>query len=82
MTWSEKLLWLQLSKRQLLGAKFRRQFGVGNYILDFYCPELKIGIELDGVTHESEQGKAHDQSKDQYLGRYGIKTLRFKDEDV
>jgi hypothetical protein len=43
MTHCEKILWLQLRKRQLLDAKFRRQFGIGNYVLDFYCPELKIG---------------------------------------
>src|SRR5262245_14159260 len=82
MTYPENILWLQLRKRQLLGRKFRRQFGTGNYVLDFYCPELKPGIEVDGITHERDGGKEHDQRKDHYLKEFGIKTLRFKDEDV
>ena len=48
----EKLLWEKLKGKQLLGFKFRRQHGIGNYIVDFYCPKLKLGIEIDGVSHD------------------------------
>ena len=47
----EAVMWTLLKNRQIEGVKFRRQFGVGPYILDFYCPELKLGIELDGAPH-------------------------------
>ena len=47
----EATLWLILKNRQIDGVRFRRQFSVGEYILDFYCPELKLGIELDGQGH-------------------------------
>ena len=48
---AEVLLWMQLKGRQLLGCKFRRQYSVGSYVLDFYCPEIRLAIELDGDSH-------------------------------
>ena len=53
----EATLWLILKNRQIDGVRFRRQFSVGEYILDFYCPELKLGIELDGQGHYTIEGK-------------------------
>ena len=48
---AEQRLWLRLRNRQLMGYRFRRQYGVGPYVLDFYCPKLKLAIEVDGDNH-------------------------------
>lgn len=59
-TQPEQLLWRHLRGSQVNGLKFRRQYGVGVYVLDFYCPELRLAIELDGDSHYSELGVQHD----------------------
>lgn len=53
-TKTEKILWAFLKGKKLSGYKFRRQYGVGKYIVDFYCPQMKLAIELDGEMHDSE----------------------------
>ena len=75
MTDAEALLWMLLRNRRIAGAKFRRQHPVGRYILDYYCVENKLGIELDGGQH----GKAvdYDQNRDNWLHTQGILVLRF-----
>ena len=65
-----------------MGVKFRRQHGIGHYIVDFYCPELKLVIEMDGESHFSEEGRANDNIRDQFMLALGIITLRFKNKDV
>ncbi|WP_395007513.1 endonuclease domain-containing protein [Undibacterium sp.] len=72
---AEQLLWCLLRNRRLAGAKFRRQHPIGRYILDFYCVENKLAVELDGGQH-SEQ-KTYDQHRDAYLKLQGIEVLRF-----
>ena len=76
LTSAEATLWLTLKNRQLDNRRFRRQFSVGNYILDFYCPSEKLAIELDGQHHFTEAGKAYDKQRDDYLKNQGIKVLR------
>ena len=62
---------------------FRRQFGVGPYVLDFYCPELRLAIELDGAVHDSAEAIAYDRERTDYLtGEFGIHVLRFRNELV
>jgi very-short-patch-repair endonuclease len=56
LTSAEATLWLCLKNKQLEGKRFRRQFSIGNYIVDFYCPEQKLAIELDGQGHFTVQG--------------------------
>ena len=72
---AEQLLWYLLRNRRIAGAKFRRQHPIGRYILDFYCSEKQIAIELDGGQH-SEQLE-YDQRRDAYLKEQGIQILRF-----
>ena len=72
----EATLWLILKNRQIDGVRFRRQFSVGEYILDFYCPELKLGIELDGQGHYTIEGSLRDGSRDNRLSARGITVLR------
>ncbi|MDP3843199.1 MAG: endonuclease domain-containing protein [Oxalobacteraceae bacterium] len=75
MTDAEALLWKLLRNRRLAGAKFRRQHPIGRYILDFYCAERKLCIELDGGQHS--EAVAYDQLRDQWLLGQGIQILRF-----
>ena len=65
-----------------MGYKFRRQHGVEQYILDFYCPELKLAIEVDGGSHRSTEAVKTDLQRQKEIERYGIRFLRFRDEDV
>jgi len=81
-TKSEIILWTKFKGRNLSGYKFRRQHGVGNYILDFYCPSLNLAIEIDGEPHFSKSGKQKDQKKDQFLNEAGISVLRFTNNDI
>ena len=80
---AEAMMWKLLKGKQLDGAKFRRQFSIGPYILDFYCPECRICVELDGDGHYSADGYEHDQERNSYLyEEHGITTLRFENKDV
>ena len=77
------MMWKMLKGKQMEGAKFRRQFNIEPYILDFYCPEYRICIELDGDGHYSADGYEHDQKRNTYLyEKYGITTLRYENKDV
>ena len=81
-TQAEEYLWYELRKRQVCRKKFRRQFSVGNYILDFYCPEIGLGIELDGEGHSEERQKRYDEERTNVLKKFHIQVLRFKNTDV
>ena len=72
----EIALWSVLKGKQICDCQFRRQFSVGPYILDFYCPEAKLCVELDGLMHSAEESKKHDQTRDAYLSAQGIEVLR------
>lgn len=74
---AEKLLWNKLRGRQISGLKFYRQFSVGAYILDFFCPQIKLAVELDGGQHAEEENKEHDAIRTDYLKGIGIEVLRF-----
>jgi len=75
-TKSEAMLWEALRDRRLQGLKFRRQFALGQFIADFYCPERGLVVEVDGGAH-AEVGRAeHDQARDAWLAQRGIRTLR------
>lgn len=83
MTSAEIALWLRLKGRQLGGVKFRRQFEVGPFVLDFYAPALRLGIELDGQHHYTEEGMAYDRRRSDYLWRkHEIRLLRFENRLV
>ncbi len=60
----------------MFGYKVRRQYGVNNYILDFYCPALKLGIEVDGDFHFMKSRTNSDNQKDEFLQKCGIKIVR------
>ena len=69
-------MWSILKGKRLEGYKWRRQFSVGPYILDFYCPSERLCVEIDGIQHESEEQKKHDTARSEYLAKQGIRVLR------
>ena len=71
-----------VKKGQLEGRKFRRQHSVGSYVLDFYCPAEKLGIELDGEVHFNERAIEHDRERRLFLEYFGIRVLRFENRAV
>ena len=82
MTVAERLLWSKLRRKQLKGKQFYRQKIIGEYIVDFYSPESKIAIEVDGGQHYKPEGISKDKTRDHDIKRYGINVLRFSDREV
>ncbi len=79
---AERKLWSLLRNRQLAKVKFRRQFSIDRYIIDFYSPEFKLGIEADGGQHYSDEGKVEGKLRTDKLNEYGIQILRFSNLDI
>ena len=79
---AERWLWGLLRDRRLSGLKFRRQFGVGPFVADFCCYELRLIIELDGAVHQDEQGIARDRERDAFLTGQGYTVLRFDNSSI
>ena len=82
LTEAETFLWLRLRKRQLNGCQFYRQRIICNYIVDFYCPDAKLVIEIDGGQHYSEPGMVKDAVRDYHLADLGLTVLRFSAREV
>jgi very-short-patch-repair endonuclease len=81
-TEAEKILWQQLKGRRLLGFKFRRQHGVLKYIVDFYCPEKRLAVEVDGATHSTDEQLSKDKKRQAELEQLGIRFVRVTNDDV
>ena len=81
-TQAECVLWRLLKGSQVEGLKFRRQHSIGPYVMEFYCPMLKLGIELDGGIHEDLFVHAKDDEKEALLNDNGITIMRFPNEVV
>ena len=79
-TGPERVLWRRLRSRQVKRAKWRRQQVIDKYIVDFFCPERRVVVELDGDTHAGRE--AHDEVRQQYLTAQGLTVLRFTNEDI
>ncbi len=78
----EVLLWEALRGSGVEGLRFRRQHPLGPYILDFYCPAQKLAIEVDGAVHDTLDQATHDERRDRWLSRQGIRVLRVPAADV
>lgn len=81
MTMPEVLVWRELRKRPE-GFRFRRQHPVGEFILDFYCPQAKLGIEVDGIAHDVGDRPLLDEARDRWLAEQGIAVMRVRASDV
>ncbi|WP_300699177.1 endonuclease domain-containing protein [Bacteroides sp.] len=80
---AEATLWRMLKAGQVSGCKFRRQYSVGAYVLDFYCPAARLAVELDGAPHFTPDGARHDEQRTRYLEQVaGIRVLRFENRMV
>lgn len=82
MTAAEIALWNKINKRQLADARFLRQYSIGRFIVDFYCPKLKLAIEVDGEIHNDPEQQFYDEKRTYLLKREGVSVLRFKNDDV
>jgi len=82
MTLGEILLWNELKGKKIMGYKFQRQRPMNNYVLDFYCKELSLAIEVDGDSHGYLDIQINDAIRQEKLESLGIRFLRINDEDV
>ena len=82
MTDPERRMWNKLRACQLGGLGFRRQHGIGPYIVDFFCPEKKMIIEIDGETHAEEKQMAKDVKKEAYFDSLGLKVVRYLNREI
>ena len=82
LTLSERRLWNWLRGRTFGGVKFRRQVPIGRYVIDFYCPELKLAIEIDGRHHETEWMSEYDGKRAAYLRSRGVEVVRITNEQI
>jgi len=82
MTDAERKIWNILKNKQLFDLKFWRQYGVGDFILDFYCPQIRLAIEVDGGQHNEESSKEYDAQRSVYLKQKSIKIIRIWNNDV
>ena len=78
---AEELVWRFLRNRQMLGYKFKRQYSVDHFVIDFYCTELRLAVEIDGGTHNNTEQQKKDIGRQKYLEAFNIKFVRIKDEE-
>jgi very-short-patch-repair endonuclease len=83
LTFGEKLLWSCLRYKQICGERFLRQYSVDHFVIDFYCPNLHLAIEIDGPYHfENDEVIEYDKARQKYLESFHIKFLRFLDDEI
>ncbi|AFY54132.1 hypothetical protein Riv7116_1572 [Rivularia sp. PCC 7116] len=79
---AEKIIWDKIRNRQIEDCKFRRQYSVDKFVIDFYNPILKLAIEIDGESHFQEGAAEYDRERQSYIESLGIKFIRFTNNDV
>ena len=82
MTPAENVLWAELNRRKIKGYRFKPQHPINRFIVDFYCHKAKVVIEIDGEVHELEEQVQRDQGRSSELEAFGLKVLRFSNQDV
>jgi len=80
-TTPEELFWQKVRQKQL-GVKFRRQHGIGDYIVDFYCAECALIIEIDGDSHFTQDAQEYDKVRDAFLQSRGFQVVRFTNQQI
>lgn len=81
-TRAEEILWRALRGRRLAGLKFRRQHPFGRFVLDFYCAEHPLAVEVDGSVHARPTQIAHDAARTRYLRERGLRVVRFNNDEI
>jgi len=79
---AETILWSKLRGKSLHGCKFRRQYSIGPYIVDFYSPQLRLAIEIDGESHFVDGALQRDQVRRAFIESAGVTVLRFTNQDI
>jgi len=79
---AEVILWSKLQGRRFKGLKFRRQYGIGRYVVDFYCHKLNLAIEVDGDSHFTSSAEKYDKRRQEYIESKGVKVIRYNNNDV
>jgi very-short-patch-repair endonuclease len=82
MTKAEVMLWSQLKGKGVNGYKFRRQYSIDKFVLDFYCPRLRLAIEIDGESHYIDGADIRDAARQKIIESYGITFLRFTNREI
>jgi len=82
MTAAEVALWLMIKNKQLDGERFLRQYSIGHFVVDFYCPKYKLAVELDGEVHFTDEAEAYDKERTEFLNSVGVRVLRFENFEV
>jgi very-short-patch-repair endonuclease len=82
MTPAEKALWEELRGRRFRGFKFRRQHPIGCFVVDFYCPEMKLIVEVDGGIHDSLSQRVADEEREEWLSILGLRIVRIPNDMV
>lgn len=82
LTNAEKVLWGRIRKRQIEDKRFLRQYSVNKYVIDFYCPEIKLAIEVDGDTHSLPDEIEYDNLRQNEIEQFGIRFLRVTNNEV
>lgn len=81
-TQAEEFLWGYIKNRQLDGRKFRRQHSIDRFVVDFYCPEERLVVELDEQVHFTEEGMKYDKERTKHIEKRFIKIIRFENQEV
>ena len=81
-TETEKIMWESLRGKRLNGLKFRRQHPYEHYVLDFFCVEHQLVVELDGSVHDVSDQAAYDEERTGFLNEHGLRVIRFRNEEV
>ncbi len=81
-TRAEMMLWQRLRGKRMRGHKFRRQQPLGRFIVDFYCRQAQLVVEVDGVSHHSTEAAIYDGQRTRFLEELGLSVLRFSNEQV
>jgi len=79
---AEVILWSHLQGKALRGYKFRRQYGIGRYVVDFYCAKVKLVIEIDGDSHFTDEAEKYDCQREVYIQSLGLKVIRFTNLEI
>lgn len=79
---AEQLLWQHLRGKKINSFKFRRQHGIGNFVVDFYCPKARLAIEIDGPTHIGRDAEEDDEERAQIIKEANIRILRFSNSEI
>ncbi len=82
MTRAEKILWEKLRRKGMINLTFRRQHPINMFIADFYCHKVKLVVEIDGSIHDIDEFRIRDMGREDEFEKYGIKTIRFSNEDI